>query len=103
MYIRKNATVVFTPPRSMTFSEADKFITDAKKKYKVKVSYDKSLLAQIDCFSMKATGKLESMVNFITNELYSDDRILCSYNEIIPAKGDPWLLGHMIWKSRGII
>lgn len=104
MHIRKNATIVFIPPRKMTIAEADKFIIDAKEKYKVRISYiDKSLLADIHCYSMKATGKLENMVDFILNEFWVGDKFIGDYNEMIPAKGDPYLLDHMIWEARGLM
>ena len=69
MYIRKNATIVFIPIRKMTIDEANKFIIHAKEKYKVRVSVtDENLLADLHRYSMKATGKLENMVDFILNE-----------------------------------
>ena len=104
MYIRKNATIIFIPTRKMTIAEADKFIIHAKEKYKVRVSVtDKSLLADIHRYSMKATGKLENMVAFILNEFWVGDKFIGNYHEIIPAKGDPYLLDHMIWKAQGLM
>ena len=104
MYIRKKATIIFIPPRKMSITEADKFIFRAKEKYKVRVSVtDKSLLADIHRYSMKATGKLENMVDFILNEFWDGDKFIGDYNEIIPAKGDPYLLDHMIWKAQGLM
>ena len=104
MYIRKNATIIFIPlMMKMSISEADNFIIYAKEKYNVKVSYvDKSLLADINSYSMKASGKLENMVDFILNEFWDGDKYLGDYKEIIPAKGNPHLLDHMIWKKQGI-
>ena len=104
MYIRKNATIIFIPTRKMTIAEANKFIIHAKEKYKVRVSVtDESLLADIHRYSMKATGKLENMVAFILNEFWVGDKFIGDYNEIIPAKGDPYLLDHMIWKKQGLM
>ena len=104
MYIRKNATIIFIPTRKMTIAEANKFIIHAKEKYKVRVSVtDESLLADIHCYSMKATGKLENMVAFILNEFWVGDKFIGDYNEIIPAKGDPYLLDHMIWEAQGLM
>ena len=105
MYIRKKATIIFIPlMMKMSISEADKFIIYAKEKYNVKVSYvDKSLLADINRYSMKASGKLENMVDFILNEFWDGDKFIGDYNEIIPAKGDPYLLDHMIWKAQGLM
>ena len=104
MYIRKNATIVFIPTRKMTIDEADKFIIHAKEKYKVRVSVtDENLLADMHRYSMKATGKLENMVDFILNEFWVGDKFIGDYIEIIPAKGDPYLLDHMIWKAQGLM
>ena len=104
MYIRKNATIIFIPTRKMTIAEANKFIIHAKEKYKVRVSVtDESLLADIHRYTMKATGKLENMVAFILNEFWVGDKFIGDYNEIIPAKGDPYLLDHMIWKAQGLM
>ena len=104
MYIRKKATIIFIPlMMKMSISEADNFIIYAKEKYNVKVSYvDKSLLADINRYSMKATGKLENMVDFILNEFWVGDKYLGDYKEIIPATGNPHLLDPMIWKKQGI-
>ena len=104
MYIRKNATIIFIPTRKMTIAEANKFIIHAKEKYKVRVSVtDESLLADIHCYSMKATGKLENMVAFILNVFWVGDKYIGDYQEIIPAKGNPHLLDHMIWKKQGLM
>ena len=104
MYIRKNATIIFIPTRKMTIAEANKFIIHAKEKYKVRVSVtDESLLADIHRYSMKATGKLENMVAFILNEFWVGDKFIGDYNEIIPVKGNPHLLDHMIWKAQGLM
>ena len=104
MYIRKNATIVFIPTRKMTIDEADKFIIHAKEKYKVRVSVtDENLLADMHHYSMKATGKLENMVAFILNDFWVGDKFIGNYHEIIPAKGDPYLLDHMIWEAQGLM
>ena len=52
---------------------------------------------------MKAIGKLENMVAFILNEFWVGDKFIGDYNEIIPAKEDPYLLDHMIWKKQGLM
>ena len=36
------------------------------------------------------------------NEFWDGDKYLGDYKEIIPAKGNPHLLDHMIWKKQGI-
>ena len=98
MYIRKNATIIFIPPRKMTIAEEDEYIIHAKEKYKVRISYTGKVR-----YTMKATGKLENMVAFILNEFWVGDKFIGNYHEIIPAKGDPYLLDHMIWEAQGIM
>ena len=36
-------------------------------------------------------------------EFWVGDKFIGDYNEIIPAKGDPYLLDHMIWKAQGLM
>lgn len=98
MYIRKNATIIFIPPRKMTIAEEAEYIIHAKEKYKVRIAYTGKVR-----YTMKATGKLENMVAFILNEFWVGDKFIGNYHEIIPAKGDPYLLDHMIWEAQGLM
>ena len=36
-------------------------------------------------------------------EFWVGDKYIGDYNEIILAKGDPYLLDHMIWEAQGLM